>query len=899
MYMGVRKIRNVVARAAAGTLAASMWVARQTYGAYAATVTFDGGGDGTSWEDGENWSGDVAPGTGDDAVIPDGFAVGGAPASGVLTLTVNGGSAVGVDIAVSGGVIFNGSAQLDYGSITGDAVFNFSSYSSHGTIDGDATFNDDSANYQGTVDGDAVFNDQSHNDGVVDGDTTFNDYSYNSFDGGYVYGFLATFNDHSKNYGIVAYDAAFNGFSVNDGTVSGNACFAYTATNSGTVDGDTSVCAFSDTTDSDVSIDSSIEINDTTANGPILGDYDNFGVSLAAIGDLDGDGVEDLVIGSVNGDAGGSDRGAVHVLFMNADGSVDSTVAIDDTTANGPVLANGDQFGKSVAAIGDLDGDGVEDLAVGASGDSVAGASRGAVHILFMNANGSLDSTVKIDDATANGPMLSNFDSFGTSVAALGDLDGDGVEDLAVGAYGDDAGGGGRGAVHVLFMNADGSVDSTVEINDTTANGPVLADVDRFGTSVAAIGDLDVDGVTDLAVGADADDSNGPGRGAVHVLFMNADGSVDSTAKIDDTTANGPVLANNDYFGISVAAIGDLDGDGTEDIAVGAKRDDAGGPGRGAVHVLFMNADGSVDSTGEIDDATANGPVLADYDFFGSAVAAIGDLDGDGVEDIAVGAEHDNSGGAERGAVHVLFLASDSDAVAPSVSLTTPANLATVSGAAVSLTATASDDTAVSGVQFKLDADTAVGAEDTSAPFAATWDSTGVADGDHTLSAVARDAAGNYATSTVTVTVSNAVAEDESPRRSSSGRRERRAALGRDDTPRAERAAEASTLAVPASPSSGSSGSSGSPAPGTATSDFAPRDLETGVTGEDVRALQRFLNAAGFTLAADGPGSPGSETDRFGALTRAALARWQAANGVSPALGYYGPRTRAAIAAGE
>ncbi len=77
-----------------------------------------------------------------------------------------------------------------------------------------------------------------------------------------------------------------------------------------------------------------------------------------------------------------------------SDGTVDSTVEINDSTTNGPELANGYWFGGSVANIGDLDGDGVNDLAVGANLDSGAGSKEGAVHIMFMNTDGSVDSTV-------------------------------------------------------------------------------------------------------------------------------------------------------------------------------------------------------------------------------------------------------------------------------------------------------------------------------------------------------------------------------------------------------------------------------------------------------------------------------------------------------------------------
>jgi len=91
---------------------------------------------------------------------------------------------------------------------------------------------------------------------------------------------------------------------------------------------------------------------------------------------------------------------------------------------------------------------------------------------------------------------------------------------------------------------SDGAINSTVEINDSTENGPALADLDRFGYSVANIGDLDNDGVNDLAVGAHLDDNGGSNRGAVHIMFMNTDGSVKSTVEINDSTENGPTLAD-------------------------------------------------------------------------------------------------------------------------------------------------------------------------------------------------------------------------------------------------------------------------------------------------------------------------------------------------------------------
>lgn len=392
-----------------------------------------------------------------------------------------------------------------------------------------------------------------------------------------------------------------------------------------------------------------------TPGAPVIANGDMFGSAVAPLGDLDGDGVNDFVVGAPSQTGSGS-GGAVQVLLMNANGTVKLSQRIASGVGGGPILASGDYFGHSVALLGDVDGDGLPDIAVGADKDDTGGYNRGAVHVLFLNANGTARASQKIATGTGGGPPIANLDRFGSSTTALGDLDGDGVTELAVGASGDDTNGAYRGAVHILFLNKNGTVKATQKIASGVGGGPTLANGDEFGIGVASLGDLDGDGLAELAVGAFRDDTGGNGRGAVHVLYLNANGSVKSSTKIASGVANGPVLADSDYFGRSVAAIGDLDGDGVTDLAVGAYRDSTGGTSRGAVHVLLLNANGTVKNATKIANVTGGGPALLNDNRFGSGVAALGDLDGDGVVDLAVGAETDNTGGTGRGAVHLLFL---------------------------------------------------------------------------------------------------------------------------------------------------------------------------------------------------------------------------------------------------
>lgn len=344
-------------------------------------------------------------------------------------------------------------------------------------------------------------------------------------------------------------------------------------------------------------VESHQKISDTEGDFTgILNSGDQFGSSLALLGDLDGDGVSDLAVGAVDDDAddGGEDHGAVWILFLNPDGTVKSHQKISETEGGFTGdLDSGDRFGGGLAATGDLDGDGVGDLAVGALLDDDGAGSAGAVWILFLDTDGTVKSHQEISDTEGNFlGVLSDEDFFGTAVATLEDLNGDGVVDLAVGAVGDDEGGATNlGSVWILFLATDGTVSSHQKISELQGNfGGDLDDLDLFGQAVASLGDLDGDGLTDLAVGSVLDDDGGLDQGAVWLLFLNGDGTVKSIQKISETDGNFiGALDTDDRFGWALESLGDLDGDLDADLAVGAILDDDGGSDRGAAWVLFLD----------------------------------------------------------------------------------------------------------------------------------------------------------------------------------------------------------------------------------------------------------------------------------------------------------------------
>ena len=197
-------------------------------------------------------------------------------------------------------------------------------------------------------------------------------------------------------------------------------------------------------------------------------------------------------------------------------------------------MTAGDKYGSDIANMGDLDGDGVIDIAVGAEDDSSIESDDGAVYIHYLNANGSVKSTVKINENTANGPSVHYNGNYGNSVENIGDLDGDGVNDLAVGELNHDSHSG-QGWAHIHFMNANGSIKSTVKIDPVTMAGDKTSSnrsYTFFGSSITNIGDHNRDGVTDIAVGSNEgyywEDGTYRGemsKGSVYLLHMKTDGN--------------------------------------------------------------------------------------------------------------------------------------------------------------------------------------------------------------------------------------------------------------------------------------------------------------------------------------------------------------------------------------
>ncbi|GJM23197.1 MAG: hypothetical protein DHS20C15_31120 [Planctomycetota bacterium] len=388
---------------------------------------------------------------------------------------------------------------------------------------------------------------------------------------------------------------------------------------------------------------------------------DRFGAAIAGVGDVDADGIPDFLVGAYRAERAGPLSGQVRLISgrstrelkrwqgehahdalgwsvaalgdLNEDGVNDFAFGAPGGTPpegsvrvvsgrNGEALYTvvgkqpGDRFGHAITRLGDVDGDGVSDFAVGAPQADTVGQLSGRVRVV----SGADGSTVRAHHGAA-------FDLFGQALASVADLNDDGVNELLVGApFSDEAAFNGGSAW--LFSGADGDVLMAFHGADVG---------DQLGHWVAAAGDVDADGHEDIALGLPGSDLGGLDAGAVQVR----------------SGANGNVLLEltGDQAGQGwgvVAGPGDVDGDGHDDIAMGSTN--AGAPdtsaSAGRVRVVSgASGETLLDHTGASADA-----------WFGYALARVGDLNADGRADVLVGAPGHDDVLSVFGSVQALVL---------------------------------------------------------------------------------------------------------------------------------------------------------------------------------------------------------------------------------------------------
>jgi Ca2+-binding RTX toxin-like protein len=339
-------------------------------------------------------------------------------------------------------------------------------------------------------------------------------------------------------------------------------------------------------------------------------------------------------------------------------------------------IAAGDTSGISVSSAGDINGDGIDDLVIGAlfadpNGNSAAGES----YVVFGGSGVGSSGSFNLSALNGSNGFVINgiaaYDRSSRSVSSAGDINGDGIADLIISAYGADPNGNSfAGESYVVFGGS--GVGSSGSLNPSALNGSNgfvlngIAAGDGSGFSVSSAGDINGDGIDDLIIGAERADPNGTySAGESYVVFGGS--GVGSSGILNLSTLNGSNgfvlngIAAGDQSGISVSSAGDINGDGIDDLIIGASTADPNGNSTaGASYVVFGSS--GVGSSGSLNLSALNGSNgfvlngIDAYDFSGFSVSSAGDINGDGIADLIIGATAaDPNGNINAGESYVVF----------------------------------------------------------------------------------------------------------------------------------------------------------------------------------------------------------------------------------------------------
>lgn len=399
---------------------------------------------------------------------------------------------------------------------------------------------------------------------------------------------------------------------------------------------------------------------------------DGLGVSVGGAGDFNRDGYDDLLIGAPGNDAGGADSGALYLLWGTA-GAVRSDLdlstlshGVGATNTAGIVIAGfeaGQRLGEGVSVPGnsqllavgqDFNSDGVHDLVIGHPGSDLDGADAGRVYVLFGEAVASR-ANPSLSDPGGDGIILSPGGNagwqLGESVGFAGDYNGDGYDDLIIGAAGAGNPAVGAGAAYLVFGSG-APAGLALAAMSGSQGFALLSGVEgaTLGYSVAS-GDFNGDGRSDVAVGA-------PGNEGVYVVYgydAGLYGDLDVDALSPGQGYRVISGSTGDAFGRALSSAGDFNADGIDDLLVGAYLSDRSGPDAGAVWLLKGSAtdrpswDLSAAASGSFVSIVGGSP----GDQFGRSVSA-GDFNGDGFTDLVLGAPLADYGASDAGFLLVL-----------------------------------------------------------------------------------------------------------------------------------------------------------------------------------------------------------------------------------------------------
>ncbi len=310
-------------------------------------------------------------------------------------------------------------------------------------------------------------------------------------------------------------------------------------------------------------------------------EHDVAGWSIASAGDVDGDGLSDMLISAIRSHHGiKTDVGKIYLVLGASLGSFST---IDLSYADYVFIGEAvdDWAGSSVSSAGDVDGDGLDDILIGADGADDGGDWSGKAYLILASSIDWSSSEMSLE-AADHEFMGDEFDRAGTSVSSAGDVDGDGLDDILIGADGDYDGGFHAGKTYLVLGASLGLTTMHLPNVDYEFIG---AETDLAGSSVSSAGDVNDDGFSDIIIGAPGNNDGGYAAGKTYLMLG---ASLGAMAEISLSDSDYSLIGEEatSLTGSSVSGVGDVNGDGVDDILIGSPNNPEGGDFAGKVSVF-------------------------------------------------------------------------------------------------------------------------------------------------------------------------------------------------------------------------------------------------------------------------------------------------------------------------
>lgn len=373
---------------------------------------------------------------------------------------------------------------------------------------------------------------------------------------------------------------------------------------------------------------------------------DSTGAQMAT-GDINGDGFDDILIASRNHDAEGTARGLVSLVYGRRR-PLESVSLSDSSVVEFTGEADYYRLGDSIAT-GDVNGDGYDDIFIGSQRSDEDGSCcySGAGYLIYGQAD-ALSSIDMLDPRVVRIAGDANYD-YGGFAVAVGNIDGDGYEDLLFSAPYHRVSSGTEGIVYLIRGNS--TQLNSMSVNDADVisfSGESSGDLAGYSLG---IGDVNADGFDDILIGAIGNDEGGTGAGAVYLVYGQS--SLTSRSLSDSSIVQFTGKAAGDQTGRYTISLGDINGDAFDDVVLSGWYNDDTGNNSGAVYFIFGQSE-PLSSLGLSDSTITQFTGEAEQDYAGRTVA-VGDANGDGKADVLVAATGNDEGGAEAGAVYLIY----------------------------------------------------------------------------------------------------------------------------------------------------------------------------------------------------------------------------------------------------